>query len=376
MKKKNGITLLVLMLCLITLTYMACSSLRTATNTPAMKNAFEGDFLIGTALNADQIRGKSTVERKIILHQFNAITAENVMKSEELRKGWDDFEFEVADEFVDLGHLNNLYIVGHTLVWHSQLSPFARNIQNRDSMIEFIRSHIQTVAGRYSGKIDAWDVVNEALNEDGSLRNSVFLKSMGSEYIRLAFKEAAKADPHAKLYYNDYNNEQPKKRAGTIMLIKDLQENGIKVDGVGIQGHWHLGMVPFEEIEQSIIEYAALGLEVAITELDINVLPRPDDISGADINLRYKENPAYNPYTSGLPADKQQQLANDYERLFQILLKHRDKISRVTFWGVHDGQSWLNGWPISGRTNHALPFDRKYRPKEAFNRIMALKKQP
>ena len=374
MKKNTRITLYGLTLLTLGVVFLACGPARVVNQAPALKEIFKNDFLVGTALNADQIRERSAAEKQLILHQFNAVTAENVMKSEEIRKGWNEYDFKLADEFVELAQQNNLYTVGHTLVWHSQLSPFARNIQSRDSMEQFIRSHIQTVAGRYAGKIDAWDVVNEALNEDGSLRNSVFLKTMGNEYLRLAFREAAKADANARLYYNDYNNEQPQKRAGTIRIIKDLQENGIRIDGVGIQGHWHLGIVPFEEIEKSIIEYAALGLEVAITELDINVLPRPEDMSGADVSLRYAEDPAYNPYTAGLPADKQAQLAQDYERLFQIFLKHRDKIRRVTFWGTHDGQSWLNGWPIPGRTNYALLFDRNYQPKPAFDRIVDLKK--
>ncbi len=141
------------------------------------------------------------------------------------------------------------------------MPAFTRRIQSADSLRTFFNEHIKTVAGRYAGKVQSWDVVNEALNEDGTLRKSTYLNKLGDNYIVDAFRLAAEADPHSDLYYNDYNNEQPKKRAGCIAIIKQIQAAGVKIDGVGIQGHWHVGKVPFKEIEESIQQYAALGVK-------------------------------------------------------------------------------------------------------------------
>src|SRR5690606_36440961 len=237
----------------------------------------------------------------------------------------------------------------------------------------FMDLHIHTIAQRYASSLDSWDVVNEALNEDGSWRQSVFYDLLGEDYVVEAFRMAAEAAPDAKLYYNDYNIEQPQKRAGTIRLIKQLQDAGVRIDGVGIQGHWQVGKLPPDAIERSILEYAALGLDVAITELDLDVLPR--DFEGADVGTHIAAgDPALNPYVGGLPDSVQQQQATDYESLFRLFLKHKDKISRVTFWGVNDKQSWLNYWPMAGRTNYPLVFDRDNEPKEAFFKIIGVKK--
>ena len=335
---------------------------------PSLAKTFANDFEIGAALNANQIEEIDPGEAALIPYQFNVVTPENIMKAEVIHPEWSRYDFRLADQLVEYAANNNLRVNGHTLIWHSQLPPFARQIQQVDSFRQFFQEHIQTVASRYHQKVFSWDVVNEALNEDGSLRASIFLEKLGPGYITEAFRLAAAASPGTELYYNDYNNEQPAKREGCIRIIKEIQAAAVRIDGVGIQGHWHAGKVPFEEIEASIFQYAALGLKVMITELDLEVLPR--QFNGADVNARMKADPSLNPYTNGLPDSVQQQLANDYARLFQLFLKHKDKISRVTFWGVHDGQSWLNGWPVPGRTNHPLLFDRQLKPKPAFFRVI------
>lgn len=339
---------------------------------PSLKKAFKKDFGIGTALNNSQIDEKDPVVTKFILNQFNMITPENIMKAEVIHPKWDTYNFEMADKLVAFGKKNKMKVNGHTLIWHSQLPSFIRGISSKDSIKTFFENHIKTVAGRYNGKIKSWDVVNEALNEDGTMRKSVFLKNLGDDFVTEAFRLTQKAAPKTELYYNDYNNEQPAKRVGCINLIKKIQAAGVRIDGVGIQGHWHVGKVPFKDIEDSILEYAALGLQVMFTELDIEVLPR--DFTGADVSNRMKNTPENNPYVNGLPDAVQQQLANDYETLFKLFLKHKDKITRVTFWGVNDGQSWLNGWPIRGRTNYPLLFDRNNQPKPAFYKVIGLKK--
>ncbi len=339
--------------------------------TKSLKDAFRKDFLIGTALNNSQINEKNVVVNEVIKQHFNAATPENIMKSALIHPKWDTYDFTMADKLVEYGKKNNIKINGHTLIWHSQLPNFIRGIKSSDSIRTFFTDHIKTVAGRYKGKVFSWDVVNEALNEDGTLRNSVFLKHLGEGYLAEAFRLAQEASPKTELYYNDYNNEQPAKRAGCIKLIKKIQESGARIDGVGIQGHWHVGKIPLKDIEESILEYSALGLKVMFTELDIEVLPR--NFQGAEVSQRMADSPEMNPYANGLPDNIQKQLADDYEALFKLFLKHKDKVTRVTFWGVNDSDSWLNNWPVRGRTSYPLLFDRNNQPKPAYFKVVALK---
>ena len=338
----------------------------------SLKSSFKNYFLIGAAINAAQIEEKEPNAAILIPQQFNSITPENIMKCEVIHPQWDKYNFDLADKYVAYGKKNKMFIVGHTLVWHSQLSPFINNIQSSDSLMMFMTNHINTVAGRYAGKVNSWDVVNEALNEDGTLRKSIFLEKLGEDYLRKAFELAAKADPNAELYYNDYNIEQPKKRAGAIKLIKKIQASGTKIDGVGIQAHWSINGPPLQDIENSIIEFSALGLKISFTELDLTVLPNPWDLKGADVNQNFEGSPFMNPYPNGLPDSLQRKLAKGYEDLFKLFIKYKNKIERVTFWGVNDGQSWLNGWPIKGRTNYPLLFDSNFKPKLAYKKVMAL----
>lgn len=341
----------------------------------SLQSVYKDAFYIGTALNTFQIDETDSIMASLIGREFNSITAENEMKSIQIHPTRDTFNYGYADKFVALGEKHGMFIHGHTLVWHSQLSPWIRNIKDSTEMAEALKSHIQALVSRYKGRIHSWDVVNEALNEDGSLRKSVFLEVMGEDYLALAFKWTSEIDPNTELYYNDYNMANPEKRAGAIRLVKSIMDKGIKVDGIGMQGHWHMNTPSLEEIEKSIIEYAALGVKVAITELDISVLPNPQDMVGAEISQNFQNSEAMNPYTKGLPDSMQVKLANRYTDIFKIFLKHKDKISRVTFWGVDDGQSWLNGFPVSGRTNHPLLFDRELKPKAAYDSIIALKQR-
>ncbi|HUC80292.1 MAG TPA: endo-1,4-beta-xylanase [Flavisolibacter sp.] len=344
-----------------------------ASGTPSLKETFKDDFLIGTALSARQIEEKETGATALVAQQFNAVTPENIMKAEELQPEWGRYNFDLADKLVAYAKKNNLKVNAHTLIWHSQLPPFVRRMKSADSVRLFFTNHINTVASRYDGKVDTWDVVNEALEEDGSMRKSIFLEKLGEDYVVEAFRLAQKASPNSKLYYNDYNIEEPKKRAGAIRLIKKIQAAGVRIDGVGIQGHWRSYQVPLADIEQSIKEFSALGIEVAFTELDLTTLQRPRGVVGADVNQRAEFNEKFNPYATALPDSVQNQLSEQYENLFRLFLKYRDNISRVTFWGVHDGQSWLNGWPIPGRTDYPLLFDRQYKPKPAFYKVVETK---
>lgn len=355
--------------------FSACNSSKKITaseNISELKNVFKNDFLIGTAMSANQILQRDPKADALIQQQFDAITPENIMKCEVINPQWGVYNFDLADKYVEYGKQHNMQIIAHNLIWHSQLSPFVRNIKSSDSLQQFMTDHITTIASRYDGKIKGWDVVNEALDEDGSMRKSIFQRLLGNDFVVKAFQLAQKAAPHTELYYNDYNIEQPAKRAGCIALIKKIQTAGVRIDAVGIQGHWHLGKIPLNDIEESIKQFSELGIKVMITELDVDVLQR--NVQGADVNQRAQGNAQMNPYVNGLPDSVQQQLANDYEALFKLFLKYKDKISRVTFWGVGDGQSWLNGWPIPGRTNYPLLFDREFKPKLAFYKVIEAKK--
>jgi endo-1,4-beta-xylanase len=360
-----------------TLLFTSCSHTKNATGSsavPSLKQTFKNDFLVGTALSAPQIDGRDTGAARLVPQQFNAATPENIMKAEIIHPGWDKYNFDPADKLVEYAKKNGIQVTAHTLIWHSQTPAFLRGIKDADSIKQYFVNHINTVAGRYDGKVYSWDVVNEALNEDGTLRNSVFLKNLGDDYIVEAFRLAQKAAPHTKLYYNDYNIEQPKKRAGAIAVIKKIQAAGVRIDGVGIQGHWHVDNVPMQEIELSLKEFSALGIQVAFTELDLSVLPNPRGrANSADISQTAEYNAQINPYTKGLPDSMQQKLATSYANLFNLFLKYKDNISRVTFWGVNDGQSWLNGFPVPGRTNYPLLFDRQFSPKPAFYKVIETK---
>jgi endo-1,4-beta-xylanase len=358
------------------LVFAGCSSTKHTTGTaniPSLKETFKNDFFIGTAMDAEQIEEKDPKADALISQQFNAVTPENIMKAEVIHPEWDRYDFTLADKLVAYAKKHNMVVNAHNLIWHSQLPRFMYRMKDADSVRLYMTNHINTVAGRYDGKVYSWDVVNEALNEDGTMRKSIFEQKLGDDFVVEAFRLAQKAAPHTKLYYNDYNIEEPKKRAGAIALIKKIQAAGVRIDGVGIQGHWHLNSVPYQDIEQSIKEFSALGIKVMFTELDISVLPNARGVVGADVNQRAAYEAKMNPYTAGLPDSVQTALGNDYAALFNLFLKYRNDISRVTFWGVNDAQSWLNDFPVRGRTNYPLLFDRNFNPKPAFYRVIETK---
>ncbi|MFW5951023.1 MAG: endo-1,4-beta-xylanase [Gemmatimonadota bacterium] len=337
---------------------------------PALHEVFENAFLIGGALNPSQFTGENVGESRLAATHFNTITPENVMKWELIHPEPGVYDFGPADRFVAFGEEHDMFIVGHTLVWHSQAPDWVfEDAQGqpvgRDTLLARMRDHIHTVVGRYEGRVDGWDVVNEALNDDGTLRQSPWLRIIGEDYLAKAFEYAHEADPDAELYYNDYSLNNPAKRDGAVRLVRSLQARGLPVTGIGMQAHYALSYPPLEEIAASIQAFAELG-DVMITELDVAVLPRPQEHWGADISQRAELRDELNPFTEEFPDSMQQRLAERYADFFDVFLAHQDDISRVTFWGVTDAASWLNGWPIAGRTSYPLLFDRQNRPKPAF----------
>lgn len=343
--------------------------------TRSLKSVFANDFMVGAALNADQFEERDAKGAALVKQHFNTISPENVLKWERVHPTPGTYDFAPADNYVAFGVKNGMFVVGHTLVWHSQVPRWvfqdaAGKPVSRDTLLGRMREHITTVVGRYKGRIKGWDVVNEALNEDGTLRKSPWLTIIGEDYITKAFQYAHDADPNAELYYNDYSLENPEKRAGAVKLIKSLQASGVKIHAIGSQAHMKLNWPTVGLEDSTITMFAATGVKVNITELDIDVLPANSANRTADVSLRLEGNKSLNPWPDALPDSMQTALAKKYGAMFAVFRKHRADIDRITFWGVSDGDSWLNGWPIPGRTSYPLIFDRRHLPKPAFDSIV------
>jgi len=341
----------------------------------SLKDAYRPFFLIGTSVGPDDYADESSEPARILKRHFKVLTPENVMKWDALQPRPGRFEFKAADRLVEFARKNDLYVVGHTLVWHSQTPGWVfeeapGKPASRELLLRRMREHISAVVGRYKGKVQAWDVVNEALADDGTLRDSPWRRIIGDDFIEKAFDYARQADPAAHLYYNDYRLEVPSKRAGAIAIVRRLQAAGLRIDGVGIQGHVNLTQPEVEEQEATIHAVHQAGVKAMITEMDVDVLPGTKGWGDADIRRREAADPAYDPYRETLPPEVQRKLAERYAELFRMYLKNRDKINRVTVWGINDGDSWLNNFPITGRTNHPLFFDRANRPKPALQAVL------
>jgi len=369
-------------------TFLLVASLPAFSAPPAatLKQAYADAFLLGTAVNDAIVSGRDGRAQALATRHFNAITAENVMKAEVLHPQPGQWDFAAADAFVDFGQRNGMYLIGHTLVWHNQTPDWffehADGSQaDTATMRQRMRDYIGTVAGRYAGKVQAWDVVNEVMGEDGRYRDTVWTRAYGGDgdaLVRDAFRFASEAAPDAQLYYNDFNAWRPEKRDGIVRMVKMLQQHGIRIDGIGIQGHWGLNYPSTSHIEAAIDAYAALGVKVMITELDVDVLPltKEGQIIGQGMMHPQFQLPEFkaflDPYPAGLPEAVQRQLAERYAELFAIFHRKRDRLHRVSVWGVEDGMSWKNGYPIPDRTNYTLLFDRKGQPKPALHAVLAV----
>lgn len=353
------------------------SSILAGNNNTCLKDVLGKYFLIGTAVNIPQTDGQDEKGAKIITENFNAIVAENCMKSEVIQPTENVFNWDGADKLVNFGQKNGLTITGHCLIWHSQAPKWFFTDSkgkpvSRDTLIERMHKHIAAVVGRYKGKILGWDVVNEAINDNGTFRETPFYKIIGSDYIDLAFKFAHEADPKAELYYNDYSMSNPSRRAAVCRIIRHLKSIGCRIDAVGMQSHNGLDYPDLKEYEASIDSFANCGVKVMFTELDLNLLPNPAHFGGAEISQKYLYDKKYNPYPDGLDKAMNKKFETRYIDFFKIYKKHANQISRVTLWGVSDKNTWLNDWPIKGRSNYPLLFDRNYNPKPVINKIIKL----
>jgi endo-1,4-beta-xylanase len=302
------------------------------------------------------------------------VTPENCLKPAQIQPGEGQFHFAPADAFVDFAQSKELPVVGHCLVWakDDRTPPWffkdGANAASRELVLARMRAHIAAVAGRYRGRLAMWDVVNEALDDGADfLRASGWSKACGEEFIIEAFRAAREADPQALLIYNDYNNELPGKREKQVRLIKLLRDRGAPLQAVGLQGHYEIDRVPFAELEATLGQMRALDVKVIISELDIDVIPRGR--WWADDGKHRAELSKFDPYRESCPPEILQRQAEQYGQLFRLFRKYQDVIARVSFWNLHDGQSWLNDFPWR-RVNHPLLFDRAGRPKPAFDAVV------
>ena len=335
-----------------------------AAGVATLKDTFKDCFMVGVALNQRQFTEEDTNGAALVKAQFNAISPENVMKWERIhpRPGPEGYDFKAADRYVEFGEKNGMFIVGHTLVWHGQTPRWVfqgegTNAITPDELLQRMRDHIHTVVGRYKGRIKAWDVVNEALNEDGSLRNSPWRRIIGDDYIAKAFEYAHEADPAAELRYNDYAIENEPKRQGVIALVKKLKAENVPIHGLGSQTHANLTWPSADLLDSALTAFAELGIPISITELDVNASQRGQRSQSADVSQNAQTG------NGGLADAAQQRLADQYASLFRVFLKHRKDIQLVTFWGVTDRDSWR-------RCGNPLLFDGEWRPKPAFGAVI------
>lgn len=401
--------------------FLAVGATANCADMPVLKDVFKDHFQVGTAVNRAIVTGRGfrrspeliSKDIALVKKQFNHLVAENDMKWALIhpRPGPDGYDFGLADAFVNFGLSNNMYLAGHTLVWHSQTphwvfagtnpppaltdaapspvadtnapgtnrvgrAPFGRGFgggffgpytgprASREELIERMREHIHTVVGRYKGKIKVWDVVNEALADRGTniLRNSLWLEIIGPDFIAKAFEYAHEADPDAILRYNDYSLENPAKRRKLIALIKSLQAQNVPVQAIGSQAHVNVS-TSFEDMDQALTEMATLGLPIHITELDVNSAVGGQRTFGADITSNAAAT------QGGLVSDADRRLADAYAKLFRAFLKHSKSVDVVTFWGANDA----NSWRAFGKP---LLFDGNSQPKPAFHAVIAEAEKP
>lgn len=326
----------------------------TGNESPAgLKDYYKDYFPIGASISPSALTG---AEGALILKHFASLTAENVMKMgpihpEENRFYWDD-----ADKIVNFVVANGLKMRGHTLCWHQQTPSWlfkdaAGNAVTKEVLLSRLKEHIQQVVTRYKGKVYAWDVVNEAIDDNGTIvyRQSDWYKICGEEFIAKAFQWAHEADPAAQLFYNDYNTENPSKRDKIYIMLKDLLAAGVPVHGIGLQGHWGLNNPTEANLRAAIDKFSSLGLKVQVTELDISVYTSDKEVA-----------------LPSLTGEKEQQQIDQYKMIFKVFRDYKSVITGVTFWNLSDKSSWLDNFPVRGRKNYPLLFDQNLQPKKAF----------
>lgn len=333
-----------------------------ADDTHGLKDYYKDYFQVGVSISPRNTAGP---ESALILKHFSSLTAENVMKMGPIHPEEGRYNWEPADQIVDFGTTNNLLVRGHTLCWHNQtprwLFTDARGEEvTKEVLLGRLKEHITAVVSRYKGKVYAWDVVNEAVddNPDKYLRNSKWLQLCGEEFIARAFQWAHEADPDALLFYNDYDAVHPAKRDKIYKLLSGLIKAGVPIHGVGIQGHWSVYEPTEKELRDAIEKYASLGLQIHVTELDVSIYPKEQRR-----DPRESDKAEFTPELEKLQMEK-------YAMIFKVFRDYKDTISSVTFWNVSDKHSWLDNFPVRGRKDFPLLFDQQLQPKKVYWEIV------
>jgi endo-1,4-beta-xylanase len=339
----------------------------------SLSGAFEPHFRVGVAVAPSSVDDAAIVD--VIEQQFNHLSPENLLKWSSVHPEPDTYFFDFADEYVTFGEERGMTIYGHVLVWHQQVPDWVFRDEGgqdvtADVLLGRLREHITMVGGRYGGRIQYWDVVNEAFNDDGSLRDTPWRRILGDDYVAQVFQLADELLPDSKLVYNDFSLASANKRRGAVAMVNDLKSRGIRIDAIGEQGHYNMTYPAVSQLEQMFEDFSALDVEVLITELDIDVLPNDSGIQGADLGQSEAFDAKYNPYPMCLPQAKDEELSQRWRTLFEVFVRHAADIEAVTFWGVSDAQSWLNNWPVQGRTNYPLLFNRDLTAKSALKSVL------
>lgn len=344
------------------------SSAMNAQEVTPLKKLIADDFKIGVAVGPRQVQG---TEGEFIAYHFNTMTAENVMKPVAIYGDGTGYRWEQADQIVAFARKNGMQMRGHTLVWHgSTPRGYTQHADGTDLTPEELyakhEKYIKDVLEHFPGDVVfCWDVVNEALADtegDTIYRTrSPWYKVCGPDYIAWAFRTARKYAPaNVKLYYNDYNLVDPAKRERAYTLLKGLIDAGVPIDGVGMQAHWD-NTVSEEQIQACIDRFSSLGLDIQFTELDLTCF---DNFHGDGAAERQKIKTSVH-YTEAMAKAQ----ADEYEMIFRVFDKNKDKISSVTFWCTSDANSWLNGFPVRGRIDYPLLFDSQLKPKDCYFRV-------
>lgn len=371
-----------------------CACTKQQTTTDSLQEAYQDYWRTGISVNQWEVQAEEalkegvgysgatrldqTADYPMIAKHFGWVVPENCMKCEVIHPEEDKYDFTLADQMVEKALANGQQVVGHCLIWHSQCAPWffvdqEGNQVSADVLKQRMHDHIFTILDHFRGKVVAWDVVNEAFEDDGTLRRSKFYEILGEEFIPLAFQYAYEADSTIELYYNDYSMYKPEKVKGVVEFFRPLVAQGMRIDAIGLQGHLFLGDQDYPTLyEQTIREIATLGIPSQFTELDLSVLPNPYAMEGANISANFEYSKEIDPYTDGLPAEVQEQADAFWVDFYKMLLRNKENVLRVGFWCFNDENSWRNDWPVKGRTEYATLFDRQGQPKPTIEKLIQL----
>jgi endo-1,4-beta-xylanase len=337
----------------------------------ALASSYQSLFKIGVAVNSNEFSGKDAAAAQVVAQQFNRATPENALKWQSLQAQPGQFDFSQADQFLDFAERNGMEIHGHTIVWYQQVpdwvfQPPDGQQMTRELLLQRLEAHMSALSDHFKDRIQYWDVVNEAYNDDGSFRSTQWHTIIGDDYIEQAFRLADQYFPNSKLVYNDFNLETPGKRDTVAKMVRDFKAKGVRIDAVGTQSHLRLQTPTLDAIEASLDTLSATGVEILVSELDVDVLPSAGQGQSANAAM----NPALNPYVQCLPDGVVSQVATRWGSLFGAFVRHASQIHSVTIWGVSDAYSWLNNTPVNGRTNYGVLFDRNLEPKKDWQSVI------